>query len=60
MFGTGYSPINPYGGVVPNVQPGVPFQRPELPQQKPTTPVIPGRDSPERGSYGWQREFLSN
>ena len=35
--------MNMYGGVVPNVQPGVPFQRPELPQQKPTTPVIPGR-----------------
>lgn len=31
--------MNPYGGVVPNVQ----YQRPELPQQKPSAPVIPGR-----------------
>lgn len=43
MFGTGYSPMNPYGGVVQNMQPDMRFQRPEIPQQKLSTPVIPGR-----------------
>lgn len=37
MFGSGYSPMNPYGGPVAQPQTTV------IPQQKIPTPVIPGR-----------------